>query len=205
MNDPEETKICYGCIGDPFLKEEVRSEGRRTTCAYCRKRRKSISLDDLADRIHGVLDGHFYLTPSEPEGIEYTMAKEFGWERRGDPVDLFISEIAGLEEAIVKDIQEHLSDRFGYDAFEGGCEDPYGDQAYYEEKGPDASSSATATDRRSSRSSTRTSRNSSPCSSTPSPFALAARTSTSGPSTSTPRAPGSPILAAGSGGRRPSA
>ncbi len=137
MNDPEETKVCYDCIGDPFLKEEVRSEGRRTTCAYCGKRRKSVSLDELADHIHGVLDGHFYLTPSEPEGIEYTMAKEFGWERRGDPVDLFISEIAGLEEEIVKDIQEHLSDRFGDDAFDGGCEDPYGDQACYDEKGPD--------------------------------------------------------------------
>jgi RES domain/HEPN/RES N-terminal domain 1 len=135
--DAEDTRVCYDCIGDRFLSEEVRSQGARAKCTYCRTTRESVSLKELADRIDGVIESDFSLTPTEPQdGYELAMAKEDGWVRPGLPVNDLIQDIAGVNEAIATDVQEHLSDRSDYDAKEGE-EDPYGDEACYAEKGAD--------------------------------------------------------------------
>ena len=63
-------RVCHGCIGDPFLAQEVKEQGMRGLCRYCGKRRKTLSLDKLAERIHEVLQERFKLTPSEPDGYE---------------------------------------------------------------------------------------------------------------------------------------
>jgi hypothetical protein len=136
-DDGEATKICIRCIGDSFLREEVRQNAEEGSCSHCGGDDRVISLQDLADRIHEVLEAQFYLTSSEPEGFDYYLAKEGLWERPGDPVAQIISDIAGLDDEISEDIRDYLSDLHGgYRAVKDGDEDPYADDALYEEQGP---------------------------------------------------------------------
>ena len=127
--------VCHACVGDEFLKQEVRSEGDMASCSLCGKRRKSFTLEELADRIHSVLEAHFYLTPNEPSGIDYALVKEgvWDWERPGEPVDTVISEIADIDLGLAGKIREQLSDLHGYGAVRDGDEDPYANDAHYEE------------------------------------------------------------------------
>ena len=128
--------ICDQYIGDDFLKEEVKEQGILDTCSYCGEVREAIMLDALADRIHDMLHEHFRLTPGYPdEPYEYFLASEGTWERRGDPVEFVIAEMAGVEEDVTRDVISLLSARYGYWAIrEEGREDPYGPEAMYEER-----------------------------------------------------------------------
>lgn len=128
------TRVCHDCVGDPFLADEVKEEGARGLCNYCRETREALTLEDLAERIHEVLQGHFELTPSMPSGYEYALAREGLWERPGYPVADVIADIAGLSEENARDVRELLSDRHGYWAINDGEDDPYGSDALYEER-----------------------------------------------------------------------
>ena len=100
--------------------------------------RETVTLKTLANRIHEVLQEHFELTPNGPEEpFEYFLVKEGRWERRGDPVEYVIGEMAGLSENIADDVTALLSDWHSYPAVKGGEEDPYGSEAMYEERGPE--------------------------------------------------------------------
>jgi hypothetical protein len=134
-DDADTIRICSNCITDSFLSQKVRAEGEEATCSYCDETGSTITLADLADRIHDVLEKQFYPTPSEPEGLEYTLAKEGHWERSGDPIVDVIAEVAGLDGNISEDIRACLSDSHG-NPYDGG-EDPYADDAQYAEQGPD--------------------------------------------------------------------
>lgn len=132
--DADSTYVCYLCIGDAFLREEVRTEGARKACHYCKKRRRTIPLSELVERVHGAMEAYYVLTPDAPGGEGYAIDPDIGWERRGEPVLWVIANMAELEEPIASDIVDHLSDRHEYDAFEGGYENPYGSDACYEER-----------------------------------------------------------------------
>jgi hypothetical protein len=49
-DDSDNVYICHGCIGDSFLKDDVRREGRTRQCHFCGKARKAWPLDELAER-----------------------------------------------------------------------------------------------------------------------------------------------------------
>ena len=85
MPQNEDARICYQCIGDPYLRNEVRTEDAKATCSYCGERRNSISLEEFSERIRDILENQFELTPSMPSGYEYAIAKEGEWERAGEP------------------------------------------------------------------------------------------------------------------------
>jgi len=125
--------VCHACVGDDFLKKEIRSDGDEETCKFCGKHRKAYSLEGLAGCIHDVFQEHFYLTPSKPSGIDYALVKEGQWERPGEPVECVIADVAQLDKEIAKGIQEYLSDQHGYKAVRDGEEDPYENDAMYEE------------------------------------------------------------------------
>ena len=136
----DETKlICRDCIGDEFLANEVKLRGAVRQCNYCGERGKTLTLEDVADRVHTALSEHFYLTPdymSEPEDfVQWAISHE--WERRGDPVECVISDVAGVSEEIACDVRELLSDKHGHWTFiRKGGEDPYNSEAMYEERDP---------------------------------------------------------------------
>jgi hypothetical protein len=129
--------ICHGCIGDEYLKAEVRHEGRRRACEFCGKLRKAWPLDELAARVQDVVVEHFRITPSDPRDEVYAYDKDSAWERRGDPVADVIAELAGLEPEPAEAVRARISEKTGYDAFDGGYEDPFGSDTYYEEGRPD--------------------------------------------------------------------
>ena len=109
-DDEDPTFVCVECIGDEYLRNEVHEVGKSGTCTYCESDENNvISLEDLADRNHEVLEAQYYMTSSEPEGFDYYLAKEGKWEQPGDPVAVIIADIAGLEEQIAEDIRDHLS------------------------------------------------------------------------------------------------
>ena len=62
--DIEFAYVCHRCICDPFLAEIVRAKGTCVLCSYCDRVSEALTLDDLAERIHEVLQAHFEITPS---------------------------------------------------------------------------------------------------------------------------------------------
>lgn len=133
----EDAYVCSECIGDKVLKELVLSEGESGQCTYCGSKANCLPLKKLANQVHEVIEENFYLTASEPGGVDYLMAKEGLWERPGEQVHLVISNIAEVSEDIAKAIRDCLSEQFGYDAIRDGEDDPYGDDALYDEKSID--------------------------------------------------------------------
>lgn len=139
MIDEDRPYICHECVSDEFLKKKIDAEGKGGKCSYCEKIRKIIKITSFADSIHSVIKEHFYLTSNEPTPFEHAMLSDgesnYDWERHGVPVNALIQDIAGVDELVANDVQEYLSDNFGGDPrnFE---ENPYGDEACYEERPP---------------------------------------------------------------------
>ena len=132
------TRVCHECIGDPFLADEVKKDGVRALCGYCGGTGVTVLLEDLANRIHEVLQEHFELTPSYPDGYEYVvLARQGLWERSGYFVADVVSDIAGLSIRLAEHVTELLSNRHGYSAMKNGEENPYESDAMYEERSPD--------------------------------------------------------------------
>jgi len=73
MIDEEQLNICHECVGDEFLKKEIRGEGKRGKCSYCEKSRKVVPLPWLAENISAAIEEHFYLTSNEPTPLEYAL------------------------------------------------------------------------------------------------------------------------------------
>lgn len=140
MIDEERLFICHKCVDDEFLKKEIQTEGKRGKCSYCNKNLKIKALTWLAERIHSAIEEHFVLTSNEPTALEYMMAndKEFNysWERPGEPIKILIQDMTGIGENVANDVQEYLSYAYGGDPMDFE-ENPYEDEAYYEETPPD--------------------------------------------------------------------
>ena len=135
--DDNQSRVCYGCIGDAVLSAHVKQSGRRSLCSYCAENREAVPLGELADQIHAVLEDDFVL--SRPDDSRYVYSSTWGdmWEPSGDSVEHVIAEIAELEPEIAEDLRNLLSGRHGYPAITDGDDDPYGVEAHYTEKGPD--------------------------------------------------------------------
>ncbi|MDA3799861.1 MAG: RES family NAD+ phosphorylase [Kiritimatiellae bacterium] len=140
MIDEEQLNICHECVGDEFLKKEIKLEGKIGKCSYCEKSCKIVHLPWLADKIHTAIDEHFNLTSNEPTALEHALLSDkestFDWERSGEEFHCLIQEMAEVNERVATDVQAYLSFYFGGDPrdFE---ENPYGEEACYEECPPD--------------------------------------------------------------------
>jgi hypothetical protein len=58
--------ICHDCVGDAYLKAEIRKENSRQ-CTICGQTRESTDFDALCERIHEIISAEFEQTPGEPE------------------------------------------------------------------------------------------------------------------------------------------
>ena len=140
MIDEEQLNICHECVGEDFLKKEIRVEGKRGKCSYCEKRRKVFPLPWLAEKISAAIEEHFYLTSNEPTPLECALLSDkdsnYVWGRHGQELNNLIQDLAEVNESVATDVQSYLSFYFGGDPkdFE---ENPYGDEACYEESPPD--------------------------------------------------------------------
>ena len=137
LDETQDIYVCYACIADDYYNAEVRMEGEQACCSFCRQHREGVPLKVLANRIHEVIQKHFHLTPREPDELDYALAKEGLWKRSGDPVDQIIAEITGVNDSIAKAVQRYLSELHGGTGIKKGEEDPYGQDALYEESSID--------------------------------------------------------------------
>ena len=139
--DIQSKNICHECVEEAVLNTQIRKEGKRGKCAYCKKSRKVKKLQWLAESIHQAIGQHFRLTPNEPSAFEYAVLRDkesnYDWERRGESVNDIIQEIAEVDEPIANDAQQYLMDVYGLDPMEYVDENPFEDEAQYEESGPD--------------------------------------------------------------------
>ena len=132
--------ICYDCIGDEFLSEEVKTNGSPIQCSYCSSSSKTITLEELSNRVHGVVEEHFVRTPSEPNWMDFILMREGMidvWLPDGQQAEYLTMDIANVSEEISGDVARTLSGRYAYWAGKYGEENPYDSEAYYEESNPD--------------------------------------------------------------------
>ena len=124
--------MCHACIGDKLLAEQVEREGTREECTYCRATKTALTLADLSDRIHRVLEEHFKLTPQDdlPEPF-----------RQGsDDAATVIKKVAGLGQDIAADVREYLFNTRGRTVnVAAGEENPYSHGMLYDEREADTS------------------------------------------------------------------
>jgi hypothetical protein len=133
--------VCHNCIGDAYLKADIRKKGLKRSCMICERRRRGILFDDLCERVHAILSNEFELTANEPENWALYKEGDFNLERDGEPLDAVLQEILECDEVLIAAVKERLSDlHFSFDDALSGEEDPYGHEAQYELRKSDGSS-----------------------------------------------------------------
>jgi len=144
-NEPGDTDdllqryACFKCIGEEFLSEQIRKFGIQAKCSYCRKTRRSYTLEELADLTEGVFEKHYCRTTNEPDALEWIMTKDkessYEWERKGDQTIDAIANALLVENEIASDIQTILQDKhWDFDSAAMGEECEFDSDACYAEK-----------------------------------------------------------------------
>lgn len=125
--------VCHRCIGDAFLKTEIKRVKSLHTCMICGGHRRAIAFCDLCERVHGIVSEEFQPTDSQPESWEAYKDGDIGWERDGQSVDELLEEMLECNQKLIDAIKEELSGKhFSLDDAAAGEEDPYGDEVQYE-------------------------------------------------------------------------
>ena len=137
MTTQDESKfVCYDCIGDEFLSNEVKEEGKCAQCSYCQETREGWPLDILAHRIAEVLQEHFEITTDDEIG-GLTANGKIDWIPKGNPVDEVIAEeVAILNHAIAYDVIKFLSSLEEREVIKFGASALYSPDCHYEEYNP---------------------------------------------------------------------
>lgn len=138
---PASNRICSGCVNEWFLKTRIETEGLEANCSYCDHEAKTISIEELADRIEQAFEDHYERTPTEPEGLEAAMLtdSESGhrWERPGDEVKQAIADAAKVKGEVAKDVVVVLEERHAdRESAKMGVECDFDSDSYYAEKDP---------------------------------------------------------------------
>ena len=133
--------VCHVCICEVYLAAEVKKQGAVGYCSYCGKEGEVVTLDDLAGRIHNIVQRDFRITPMLPvDALDYLAVARGDWERRGDSAASVIAELAGLPNEVAHDLQDLLMETHDYEAIKYGAGDPlYDTEAMYEPRIPDDS------------------------------------------------------------------
>lgn len=137
MKDNMSANICFACVKDQFLAEEISAEGNCRPCHYCDNTQEAITLRSLAVRIHNVLQKQFELAPMEI----HDQIEHFGFhggvlERRGEDVTDLIAKIAGLSEDLACAVRSVLSKTYATQEVSFPDVAPYDIDAVYRERNP---------------------------------------------------------------------
>jgi hypothetical protein len=140
MNAPEDIStndrpVCADCIGESYLADLVTHSGTPAPCYYCSVHGQTITVEKLSEYVERAINQHYVRTASEPEGYEYYAQRETGdWYRSGEPVVEVVAQMLRADEAIAKDVQEVLDEKTSdWDSVIWGEEQPFSDEAHYEE------------------------------------------------------------------------
>ncbi|RKI71692.1 RES domain-containing protein [Corallococcus sp. AB049A] len=134
-------QICFHCVDDTYLKEEIKKHGKKKKCSYCEKQAQTYSLAEMASRIETAFEEHYYRTSDQPEGWESSLMSDkesdYEWGRKGDPTAVAIMNAAEIPENAASDIQEFLETKhYSRDDDIYGDETEFSSEAHYKERGP---------------------------------------------------------------------
>jgi hypothetical protein len=132
-------RICFACVGEQFLSDEIRSKGKRAKCRYCGNMRRTYSVGDIAKHIQTAFEQHYFRTSDQPDDWEYSLLSDresnYEWERHGEPVVDAIMNAAEIPEEAAQDIQRILEDEHSdFDCDAIGEETEFAGDSYYEKK-----------------------------------------------------------------------
>lgn len=131
--------ICFHCVGDSYLQEEIQRNGQRGRCSYCERVDSIYSTEILAERVEQAFEQHFVRTADQPNSWQTRLLSDresdYDWDRDGEPVVWAIANAAGVNEGIAQDIQSILHEKHGdYDTEVIGEETDFHSDSYYEER-----------------------------------------------------------------------
>ncbi|MBY3243450.1 RES family NAD+ phosphorylase [Rhizobium laguerreae] len=137
LEEIKKKRLCSGCVGEQYLSDEIRREGKRRRCSYCDITRKTYSIEQVADRIEAAFAQHYERTSDQPDDFESMMLRDreinYDWQRHGQPVVEAIGEAAEIEEEPARDLQSVLEERHADIELEKiGEEAEFGDETYYD-------------------------------------------------------------------------
>ncbi|OSN82453.1 hypothetical protein BV352_03118 [Pseudomonas syringae pv. actinidiae] len=52
--------VCFKCVIDPFLSQEIQSSGACTSCSLCQLERECMPLSEIVSLVEGILDKYIY-------------------------------------------------------------------------------------------------------------------------------------------------
>lgn len=133
---PSDRLVCTDCIGEEYVAGLIARTGVPATCYYCSNEGRTITIEELSERVERVIGQHYLRTATEPEGYEYYLQRETGnWDRSGEPVAEVLAQILEIsDESIAKDVREVLDDKTSdFDSMTCGEEQPFSDEAHYAE------------------------------------------------------------------------
>ena len=132
-----DSRLCHRCVGEKTLKSTIKKIGTMADCSFCRKRVKTISLDQAAEIFDKVFDQNFVRTEDEPTGMEYTMSKEsdYQWERSGEDIVELLQEVGHIEPEFAESIRQLLEDKhFDFDEAAMGEEGDFAPDSRYTDR-----------------------------------------------------------------------
>lgn len=134
--------ICYCCIGESYLANEIKSSGNEAVCDYCGRNAQSIGLDMLAERIEEAFADHYVQTANQPDPWQESLMADrelgYNWNREGSPVHEAIQEAAGIDEEPASDLLEILDEKYAPypDKDNMGEESEFDLDSYYQRRDP---------------------------------------------------------------------
>jgi|APEBP8051073352_1049397.scaffolds.fasta_scaffold02107_3 RES domain. len=141
ISDLEAQRICFQCVGESYLSEEIKQNGRIEQCFYCHQAAESYAIREMADRLATAFEHHFYRTPDQPhpwqERLLADRESDDQWDRDGYPVADAIEDAAEIPEDAANDVLAVLDDRHcDYELSQMGEETEFSPDSYYDQIGP---------------------------------------------------------------------
>ena len=132
-------KLCFDCIGENFLKDQVSKKGRRGKCSYCHRNLKCYSIEELSKLVQNAFEQHYRKTSDQPDFVKSAMIAgkdaDHPWRREGEQAVEAIMNAAEIPEQAAFDIQKILEEKFSdYDAHRMGEETEFSSDSHYEER-----------------------------------------------------------------------
>jgi hypothetical protein len=97
--------VCHKCLGDKFLKDNVRREGKVDRCNFCSARTKCITIETLSEWVAKVLEEHFQEGPSLLQSDENDHTY---YEQDGNDLDYIVGDIIEADSDVVSAILDVL-------------------------------------------------------------------------------------------------
>lgn len=133
----EDLKICSGCVGESYLSALITKLGSVATCHYCDgEESPCIDMGELADRIEGAFERHYYRTSDQPDMYESMLLGDreldYNWDRHGEPVHYAIADAASIDEEVANDVVAILEHRHSdFDSAAMGEECEFDSESHY--------------------------------------------------------------------------